>query len=212
MRGLGPMAPPASLFRGCGSNPSSAARTRLTVTRRSQPSKTRDAAAIPGHQCVLTFMKISPSFWEIIHESSGEPSRLASVLAQRSDEDLKQFILDFCNCHESLNRWEVWGAGWVMGGGMGDDSFHYFRSWIIGKGSAAYETAMTKPDDLGEFASENDEFDNELLKYVALNILDARGLDDPRDGLPSADGDPSGEEWDEDGVEALYPKLAKRFG
>jgi hypothetical protein len=162
--------------------------------------------------CVFTFIKISPSFWEIIRESSGEPSRLASVLAQRSDEDLKQFILDFCNCHQSLNRWEVWGAGWVMGGGMGDDSFHYFRSWIIGKGSAAYETAMTKPDDLGEFAGKDDEFDNELLEYVALNILDARGLDDPRDGLPSIDGDPSGEEWDEDRVEALYPKLAKRFG
>jgi hypothetical protein len=32
-----------------------------------------------------------------------------------------------------------------IAGGMSDDSFHYFRSWIVGKN--AFEVAMTDPDD-----------------------------------------------------------------
>jgi hypothetical protein len=100
-----------------------------------------------------------------------------------------------------------------MAGGMGDDSFHYFRSWIIGKGKSAYETALSSPDDLGPFASEDDEFENELLEYAVLDVLEERELDDPAEEFEgSPDDAPQGEAWDEDDVYDLYPKLNKQFG
>jgi hypothetical protein len=96
---------------------------------------------------------------------------------------------------------------------MGDDSFHYFRSWIVGKGKNAFEVAMTDPDELGPLVDTN-EVDNELLEYVAVNILGQRSVEeDPRDRSDRrADGEPTGEPFEEDTVAAAFPKLAALFG
>lgn len=109
--------------------------------------------------------------------------------------------------------WRLWAAGYVIAGGMSDDSFHYFRSWIIGKGRNAFEVAMNDPGKLGPFV-DSKEVDNELLEYVAVKLLDQRGVEeDPRDrSQRSADAEPTGESFDEDTVGAVFPKLAALFG
>jgi hypothetical protein len=96
---------------------------------------------------------------------------------------------------------------------MSDDSFHYFRSWIIGKGRSVFNLAMENPDDLGPYV-DNTEVDNELLEYVPLEILEGRNIDEhPRDRAERyADGAPLGEPFDEVTVGSSYPKLAKLFG
>ncbi len=152
-------------------------------------------------------------FWEVIQESGGDPIKLYSVLAKRSSEDIVSFAREFNRALIKLNQWEIWGAGYVMAGGMSDDGFHYFRSWIIGRGKDAFETALVSPDDLGKFAALDDEFENESLEYVALELLEEQGVPDPRgefDVFP--DDRPSGEAWNEDEVFAKYPKLAAQFG
>ncbi len=152
------------------------------------------------------------NFWPTIKASSGDPAKLTALLKDKSNEDVSAFGSTFYQLLINLNRWEIWGAGYVMAGGMSDDSFHYFRSWIIGKGEEAYETALKSPDDLGQFAGEDDDFDNELLEYVAVEILEERGVEDPRESPDGfADDEPKGEEWDEDEVYAKYPKLAAQF-
>jgi len=75
-----------------------------------------------------------------------------------------------------LNQWRLWAAGYVIAGGMSDDSFHYFRSWILGKGRDVFEVAMKDPDELGPFVDNND-VDNELLEYAALNVLNERTIE-----------------------------------
>lgn len=131
-----------------------------------------------------------------------------------SDEEIEAFAKEFNRGLIILNTWELWGAGYVIAGGMGDDSFHYFRSWIIGKGEEAFRVAQESPDDLGQFVSDEDECDNELLEYVAIELLEERGKPDPRDDESDAfpDDEPRGKAWDEDEVDSLYPKLAKKFG
>ena len=152
------------------------------------------------------------NFWPTIKASSGDPAKLTALLKDKSNEDVIAFGSTFYQLLINLNRWEIWGAGYVMAGGMSDDSFHYFRSWIIGKGEEAYETALKSPDDLGQFAGEDDDFDNELLEYVAVEVLEERGVEDPRESPDGfADDEPKGEEWDEDEVYAKYPKLAAQF-
>lgn len=161
-------------------------------------------------------------FWQTIDKArtgsnpmspSASPEKLAEVLKPLPADDVKSFLFHFYSRLIELNRWNIWGAGYVIAGGMGDDSFHYFRSWIIGKGKAAFDQALSDPDSLGSWIDDED-VDNELLEYVALDILEANGIeDDPRDDIEeSADDEPKGDPFDEDEVERSYPKLAAVFG
>lgn len=170
---------------------------------------------------------MTDAFWSLIRESSGNPDSLKAILQYRSDEEVLEFARSFHQCLVHLNRWEVWGAGYVINGEMSDgtvpiwllgfpmmsdNSFRFFRCWIVGKGREAYETALSTPDNLGDFVGEDETVDNELLEDVAIEILEGRGLEDPRDNMDCADDDLQGEEWDEDTVGRLYPKLTARFG
>jgi hypothetical protein len=111
-----------------------------------------------------------------------------------------------------LNRWDLWGAAYVIHGGMSDDSFHYFRSWLIGKGQTAVTQAMTDPDGLGPYIDDPEEVDNELLGYVAHEILEGRGLPDPREEFEhSPDDEPTGTPFEEETVADQFPKLAATF-
>lgn len=156
-------------------------------------------------------------FWEIIDKSragsgpldpSAEPERLAEVLNELDNAELTDFGATYYRKLCDLNAWPLWGAGYVLGGGMSDDGFHYFRSWIIGKGEAAFNQALTDPDGISSFVEDDCELDNELLEYVATEIAEGRGLQDPRDetGDANADDDPSGAAWEEDSVHLQFPK------
>jgi len=126
-------------------------------------------------------------------------------------------VLDFGHVfHEKicdLNQWRLWEAGYVIAGGMSDDGFHYFRSWIVGKGHKVFGVAMKEPDELGRFI-DSSELENELLEYVAMNVLEKRGVgEDPRDRSGrSADDEPAGEPFDEEMAGASMPKLTALFG
>lgn len=72
---------------------------------------------------------------------------------------------------------------------------------------------MKDPDELGRLIDDT-EVENELLEYVTLEILKARGSGiDPRDRASrNADADPTGEPFDQDTVAGSFPKLAEIFG
>lgn len=147
---------------------------------------------------------------------SADPEVLKSVLVQAPDGEVADFCQIFYRLLCNLNSWELWAAGYILAGGMGDDSFHYFRSWIIGKGKHAYEMALRQPGELGSIVGEEADFDNELLEYIAVEILEGRGKEDPRDLVaPFADDAPQGEPFNEDTVGDLFPKLvavSRRIG
>ncbi len=158
-------------------------------------------------------------FWSLIDQArmgqpeSADPDSLGEVLDRLDDDG----VLDFGHMYSEklcdLNQWRLWGAGYVIASGMSEDGFHYFRSWIVGKGKDAFEAAMKDPDELGPFV-DDPEVENELLEYAAIEILERRGIEeDPRDRSErQADGEPSGEPFDEDAVSDSFPKLARLFG
>jgi hypothetical protein len=154
-------------------------------------------------------------FFEILDEArdggdatspSADPERLAGVLGELEDDELEGFDREFDRQIERLNDWRIWGAGFVAAGGMSDDAFIDFRSWIIGKGADAIAQALSDPDGLVEFLSDGDELSNEGLRYVSLELLEERGVEEPLH--PSGGGEPMGEPFDETTVEADYPRLA----
>ena len=163
-------------------------------------------------------------FWALIDEAragshaSAPPKQLSKLLERLDDQEILEFGHKFYENLCQLNHWNLWAAGHVITGGMGDDSFHYFWSWIIGKGKLAFDTAMRDPDELAAFINrqdvENDDVDNELLEYVALEVLEGRGIkEDPRERSDrSPDDEPAGEPFDEETVATRFPKLASRLG
>lgn len=163
-------------------------------------------------------------FWSIVEQARGgpgsdpkEPSAdadtLKSILDPLSTPDLASFVVQFNERLCDLNRWDLWAVGYLIADGMSDDSFHYFRSWIIGKGRAAYDAALGDPQRLADFVGEEDDLDNELLEYVALELLESRGIpEDPREASGrSPDDEPEGEPFDEETVAERFPELAARF-
>lgn len=158
-------------------------------------------------------------FWSLVDQAragnaaSASPERLRNLLSRLSNDEILDFGHIFYEKLCDLNQWRLWAAGYVIAGGMSDDSFHYFRSWIVGKGRAAFEVAMRDPNELGPFVDSN-EVDNELLEYVAVNVLEERGVEeDPRDrSNRRADDQPTGKPFDEDTVATAFPKLTALFG
>jgi Protein of unknown function (DUF4240) len=158
-------------------------------------------------------------FWRLIDEArasgpiSASPDRLQELLRLRSNDEVLAFGHVFYEKLCDLNQWRLWAAGYVIAGGMSDDSFHYFRSWVIGKGRDVFEVAIKDPDELGPYVDNND-VDNELLEYAAVKVLEERTIEeDPRDRSDRrADGQPTGEPFEEDALASTCPKLAALFG
>jgi len=157
-------------------------------------------------------------FWGAIDETRGSssrsasPERLAEILSKLSDAEILEFGDRFYQRVCDLNSWRLWAAGFLIAGGMSDDSFHYFGSWIVGKGKEAFEVAMKKPDDLGPFIDDR-EPENELLEYVEVNLAEQRGIEeDSRDRSGRrADEEPAGQPFNEDSAGFGLPKLSALF-
>lgn len=159
-------------------------------------------------------------FWDLIDRARGShepgapsapPDAMRAVLDSLGTAEVQAFVSRFYQHLIELNHWRLWGAGYVIAGGMSDDGFHYFRSWIIGKGKWVFETALSNPDLLAGVI-DDPEVENELLEYVGLEVLKSRGIDsDPRDGDRGCpDDEPQGERFEEETVHEWFPGLAAR--
>ena len=155
-------------------------------------------------------------FWNLIEQArtgtaSASPDALKQLLAPLGNGDLSDFGLMFYEKLCDLNTWRVWGAGTVIAGWMDQENFHAFRSWIIGKGREAFETALRNPDDLGPFIDDA-ELNNEALEFVPVLLLLDRKQPGPRDRTDrDADSEPTGVPFDESDLPTMLPKLAAQF-
>ena len=71
-----------------------------------------------------------------------------ALLTELSDEDLLWFRGDYERAHDALKVWLLWVAADFAMEFCSDDGFHYFRSWLISRGRAAYERVHANPDEL----------------------------------------------------------------
>ena len=88
-------------------------------------------------------------FWSLI-EKSKQSSEDLEDFAENLTTELKQMTsTDIIGFHlrEQKLRFdsytsELWCAGYIMNGGCSDDSFEYFRCWIIAQGKDAYYSSL----------------------------------------------------------------------
>ncbi|MBO1333306.1 DUF4240 domain-containing protein [Streptomyces sp. VRA16 Mangrove soil] len=166
-------------------------------------------------------------FWEIVDSTreaaGGDPEDHAELLVERLLQSDPDAVLDFARHFEArynrAYRWDLWGAAWVLLGGASDDSFDFFRCWLIGQGREVFEGALHDPDSLAELLDGFDDEvdgDGEELGYAAdeaYEELTGTVMSDL--GLPPAPPEPEGAPVDfEDGgvMTRLYPRLTERFG
>lgn len=150
------------------------------------------------------------TFWDIIKQSGGDPDRLMSALKERSTEELIQFHNLFRQKMNEAYRWDIWGAGYVINGGLGDDSFMYLLAWLVGRGREAFEAVLADPEALADY--EDGDLDGESLMYVAEELYEGRtGQEIP--WTVNSPSEPAGEPWeeDEDVLRRLYPKLYAKY-
>ena len=158
------------------------------------------------------------NFWEIIEKSkldADDCSEQADNLSQLLGELEPQEIISF---DEHLNkklieayRWDLWAVAYIVNGGASDDGFLYFRGWLVAQGKDYFEAALTNPENATKKIAVGDEAECEDILYVASSAYEEKtGNEIPTKLVEPSE--PAGESWEEDDVEQLFPRIAKKFG
>lgn len=126
-------------------------------------------------------------------------------------EELQSFQSHYDRLIGRANRWDLWGAAYVINGGCSDDGFRYFRDWLISEGRETYEAALRDPDSLAALPKV-ELAENELYGYVAPELFEEAGAGELDRDFSAEVADPVGEQWEEDAVYAMFPRLAEKYG
>lgn len=173
-------------------------------------------------------------FWSVFEPVASIPGdaieeqeeALAEQLSELSDNDLIAFQMIYNRLHASAYRWDLWEVAYHTGGGCSDDSFAYFRNWLIGRGREAFYAVLENPDNLADYPMGEDPM--LTAQSVEWDLLPGRiweERDDSRDAdawfeaVPVAEtndhnSDPAGQPFNEDDVEGFksrYPRLAEMY-
>ena len=167
-------------------------------------------------------------FWAIIGRTTSLEARsdeqaaaLRSELDRLSPDQIAAFEATFDDLMRQSYSWSLWGADFVIHGGASDDSFEYFRVWLISKGKGVFEAVSKDPDSLADLLASDSvgplEFED--FAYVARDAWEAKTGKDSSEMPQFADMiypgvEPSGEPFkeDEEYLAKRYPRLWKRFG
>jgi hypothetical protein len=151
-------------------------------------------------------------FWEIIDRTTAATTKEEQLelfrweLQQLSVGELDAFGLIFCDYFVQVYNWDLWLVAWVAMRGMcSDDSFHYFKLWLISRGRDVCETALRDPEALAELIYENDSPSFESFGYVLTEVRRQKADQPPADSGGPHPKQPSRGEW-------LRPELKDRTG
>jgi len=117
------------------------------ATPRPMPSVTQRAQQIDEN-----------AFWAIIEDvrarGQGDPDRMADALDYKlydaSDETIQTFQAQLVAASERLYTWRHGEAAEMICGGLDQDAFTDWRSWVISLGRATFESVVADPDSLAD--------------------------------------------------------------
>jgi Protein of unknown function (DUF4240) len=171
-------------------------------------------------------------FWQLIERSKaaseGDCARQADALTMLLLElpatDIMAFDRLFYQYVDQAYRNDLWAAAYIIQGGCSDDGFEYFLRWLIGQGEAVYTAALRDPESLLSVVTTHFgdaqflrfegapflRFECEQLAYVAGHAYERKtGSEMPRPAGPTLEL--IGEDWDEEDLPAMFPKLWAAF-
>jgi len=147
---------------------------------KSDKSSQASSGEIDTTQLVITAeMLDEDKFWKVVENSRKSTSNqdaqeqyLVSEIEKLTPKEMIGFRLrtDYFLYHTYTS--EMWCAAYIMNGGCSDDSFEYFRCWLISRGRDTYYNAKSNPDYLvNEVVEETEFYDFESFWYVAVNAF-----------------------------------------
>lgn len=168
------------------------------------------------HTCLFIIMDRT-QFWNLVEaartaaaDAEARVVTLEQVLSELTREDLESFQRNYDAVIHEANRWDLWGAAYLMNGGCSDDGFRYFCHWLISEGQQRFERSLHSPDSLADLPRQ-DCCELEAYAYVAAKLYESKfGAELDRDftieSAPTA-----GEEWSEDELPQMFPRLAEKY-
>lgn len=151
--------------------------------------------------------------------------KLIAQLKEMKAEDIIGFEMLLRKLLIVADDYGIMAAAKIIEGWVSDDSYLYFRCWLISKGKEVYEKALENPDTLAASIEKGEDSSFEELLYVATEAyFHITGKEDedetfPRSiaiehGLDYDFGDflTNGTDWTEDQLPKLYPALCQKFG
>lgn len=178
------------------------------------------------------------SFWKIIDNAfltaqfnnKIKASKILNDLSNFTPQQIINFELILRQILNEANDWKIVGAQTVIESGAGDDSFIYFRCWLISLGRKIFYEVLKNPDYLATIEIPLDKTGNypkvwfeELLPMADRAYEIATNMEKDISKYPRSieykkelDYDHWGSytrgiEWDENDLPKLYPNLWKRF-
>jgi hypothetical protein len=172
------------------------------------------------------------TFWKIIAEArhsnaraSDIPDWLVQHLSQYPEPEIIGFHLRLRECLHGSYDAQLWLGAVILLGGCSDDSFEYFRAWLIAQGKELFDEALRDTDSLASI----EDFDGEygvprlegllatplkaFLKHAGGEEFSARDRFErllPPNHHPALRNQELTNTRDED-IRALLPKLTARF-
>lgn len=169
-------------------------------------------------------------FWEIIDSSKsradGNLDAQAEIIKQRlvelSIEDIVQFEVILRQLIINADDFKIIAGQKIIDGGVTDDSYLYFRCWLIGQGFDVYTNALLNPDTLDLVVDKTTNIDFEDLLYVADQAYEIKtgNIEEeessPRNvaydmGIDYDSSETKGKDWTEEDLPTMLPKLWAKF-
>lgn len=172
-------------------------------------------------------------FWRFIDISKIQEDQaewLTGQLIQLDEKDILDFEFHFEDAMNQCYQSRIWGAAFVLMGGCSDDTFDYFRGWLIGQGEETFHKVLEQPEYLacyitGDTLDEEGFPQNEELLNAGLDAYTFKKTgnmewndevhDQLLDEMEKLGLEPPSEiefDWEEDDLEDMFPELWKRFG
>ena len=166
---------------------------------------------------------LTADFWNLIDttrkqahgDAEAHLEQLTEALRALAPDDLVSFQHWFDDYDARADTWGLWGAAYLIGGGCSDDGFMDFRGWLVSRGEKVFEAAVQDPDSLAKVVKADEECQVEGFSKAAQWIwCEKTGRDYaafPPSPLARPAGGTQGEPWEEEDLDRLFPKLARKF-
>jgi hypothetical protein len=158
-------------------------------------------------------------FWKIIEKSKRgvesadeQAEKLEALLIKLSPEEILSFDRIFTEFRIAAYRWDLWGVAYILCGGCGDDSFDYFRAWLIGRGQKYFEDAMKDPESVASKVTEDDYPEAEFILYAASKAYEKQTGHSMPFFPVKFPSKPVGTKWTEEELPERFPVAYRREG
>lgn len=172
------------------------------------------------------------SFWKLIEEadkqSDGDRDQKIAILVKLLQDYTVEDIIEYEKIFRQLvidaDTYMVMAAMKIVEGWVSDDSYLYFRCWLISLGHNTFREVLENPDYLANFELDGDIEEEDML-YVATRAYKQKtGKQEEDDTFPRSiaysagldydfNAPPTkGTDWEEEELPGLLPKLWEKYG